>query len=69
MGSSSIAFLTGSVVVPRSPETIATGWPAMAFSRLDLPALHRPANTMRTLSPCGVPFMARPPCGIAGGIS
>ena len=41
-GSSSIAFDTGSVVVPFMSETIARDCPVMALITLDLPALRRP---------------------------
>ncbi len=41
-GKSSIAFWTGSVVVPLTSETMARLCPVSALTRLDLPALRRP---------------------------
>ena len=46
MGSSSIAFSTVSVVVPRMSETTDTCCPVTALIRLDLPALRLPKNPM-----------------------
>ena len=56
MGRSSIAFKTGSVVVPRTSETRASSWLVTAFTTLDLPALRMPKNPMWTRSPEGVSF-------------
>ena len=55
-GSSSIAFLTGSVVVPLVSETTARSWPVRALMRLDLPALRRPKMPMRVRFAEGVAF-------------
>ena len=41
-GRSSIAFLTGSVVVPGVSETTARSWPVIALTTLDFPALRHP---------------------------
>ena len=41
-----MAFLTGSVVVPRTSETTESSWPVTAFTTLDLPALRTPKNPM-----------------------
>ena len=56
MGRSSIAFRTGSVVVPRTSETRASSWLVTAFTTLDLPALRMPKNPMWTRSPEGTSF-------------
>ena len=45
-GSSSIAFCTGSVVVPLTAETTDRFCPVTAFTTLDLPALRRPKKPM-----------------------
>ena len=41
-GSSSMAFCTGSVVVPFTSETSERFCPVTAFTTLDLPAFRRP---------------------------
>ena len=45
-GSSSIVFLTGSVVVPATSETMESSCDVNLFTRLDLPALRRPKKAM-----------------------
>ena len=45
-GRSSIAFLTGSVVVPFTSETTARSCPVTAFTTLDFPALRMPKKPM-----------------------
>ena len=45
-GRSSIVFLTGSVVVPATSETIDRSCEVKRFTRLDLPALRRPKKAM-----------------------
>ena len=39
----SMAFCTGSVVVPRVSETIDVSCPVIRLTRVDLPALQRPS--------------------------
>ena len=56
-GSSSIAFCTGSVVVPLTSETTESAWPVTALTTLDLPALRRPKKPIWSRSPEGVAFM------------
>ena len=56
-GSSSIALLTGSVVVPLMSDTMASFWPVSALMRLDLPAFLRPKMPMCVRLPEGVAFM------------
>ena len=46
----SIAFRTGSVVVPGTSDTMDTAWPAIAFTSDDFPAFLLPKNAMRSLS-------------------
>jgi len=46
IGSSSIGFSTGSVVVPASGDTIETCCAVSALSKLDLPTLRRPNKPM-----------------------
>ena len=41
-GNNSIAFLTGSVVVPLTSDTTAMFCPVIAFTKLDFPALRMP---------------------------
>ena len=53
-GKISIAFETGSVVVPGTSLTIATSWPVKAFTSVDLPAFLGPKNAMRSLFAEGV---------------
>ena len=53
-GGISIAFETGSVVVPGTSLTIATSWPVKAFTSVDLPAFLGPKNAMRSLFAEGV---------------
>ena len=53
-GRSSIAFLTGSVVVPLKSETMDTGCPARALIRLDFPAFLFPKIPMWIRSAEGV---------------
>ena len=55
-GSSSIAFLTGSVVVPSTSDTTESSCPVIALTRLDLPAFLRPKNPICTRSLLGVSF-------------
>ena len=57
MGRSSIAFRTGSVVVPLVSDTTARSCPVTALTRLDLPAFLLPKNPICTLSPDGVSFI------------
>ena len=56
IGSNSIAFCTGSVVVPFTSDTTARSCPVTAFTRLDLPTLRNPKNPICTRSPEGVAF-------------
>ena len=56
IGSSSIGFSTGSVVVPAISETIETSCRVIAFSSDDLPALRRPNRPMCRRRPLGVLF-------------
>ena len=56
MGKSSIAFLTGSVVVPKTSETTERFCPVTAFTRLDFPALRIPKKPICTLSAETVSF-------------
>ena len=53
-GSSSIAFKTGSVVVPCISETIARFCPVKALIKLDFPAFLLPKMPMCIRSPDGV---------------
>ena len=53
-GRSSIAFVTGSVVVPLVSDTTARSWFVILFTRLDLPAFLLPKKPMWILSPDGV---------------
>ena len=55
-GSSSMAFVTGSVVVPLMSDTMARLWEVRALMRLDLPALRRPKMPMCVRSAEGVLF-------------
>ena len=55
-GSSSIAFLTGSVVVPSTSDTTESSCPVTAFTRLDLPAFLRPKKPICMRSLLGVSF-------------
>ena len=55
-GSSSIAFDTGSVVVPLTSETTASSCPVTALTRLDLPAFLHPKNPICTRFAEGVLF-------------
>ena len=55
-GRSSIAFDTGSVVVPKVSETRDISCPVTAFTRLDLPEFLLPKKPICTLSPEGVSF-------------
>ena len=55
-GSSSIALLTGSVVVPGVSDTMAMGWLVTAFMRLDFPALRLPKKAICSRSADGVSF-------------
>ncbi len=57
-GKNSMGFSTGSVVVPGISLTKATSWPAIALSRLDLPAFLRPSTAIRTLIPRGADSMS-----------
>ena len=50
MGRSSMAFCTGSVVVPLVSETRDKLWPVTAFTTLDFPAFRRPKKPMWTRS-------------------
>ena len=52
-GSSSMAFLTGSVVVPFTSETSDSACPVTALTRLDLPALRMPKKPMCSRSEDG----------------
>ena len=45
-GRSSIAFCTGSVVVPRTSDTTASSCPVIALTTLDFPALRQAKNPM-----------------------
>ena len=54
IGSSSIGFSTGSVVVPATSETIDTSCRVRAFSSDDLPTLRRPNRPMCRRNPLGV---------------
>ena len=56
MGSSSMDFSTGSVVVPFTSETTESSWPVTALTTLDLPAFLRPKKPMCTRSAEGVSF-------------
>ena len=49
-GSSSMVFLTGSVVVPATSETIESSCDVNLFTRLDLPALRRPKKAISVRS-------------------
>ncbi len=51
---SSMAFDTGSVVVPGRSETTEICWPVRALMRVDLPLLHRPKKAMCRRSDWGV---------------
>ena len=68
MGSSSMDFITGSVVVPFTSETTESSWLVKALTTLDLPAFLRPKKPMCTLSAEGVLFrlMCIPPCPVPG---
>ena len=55
-GRSSIAFKTGSVVVPFTSDTMARFCPVRALIRLDFPALRLPKIPMWILSADGVLF-------------
>ena len=55
-GRSSIAFETGSVVVPFVSDTTANSCPVTAFTTLDFPAFLLPKNPICILSPDGVSF-------------
>ncbi len=55
-GNSSMAFNTGSVVVPGTSATTASFCPVRALIRLDLPALRFPNKPIWTRSPAGVAF-------------
>ena len=57
MGSSSMALLTGSVVVPGVSDTTAAACPVRTFSRLDFPALRRPNRPICSRSPLGTSFI------------
>jgi hypothetical protein len=54
MGRISIAFATGSVVVPGTDETIAAGWFVNALIKLDFPAFRRPKMPICRREPAGV---------------
>ena len=56
IGSSSIVFRTGSVVVPFISETSARFCPVTAFTRLDFPALRNPKKPICTRSAAGLSF-------------
>ena len=56
-GSSSMALLTGSVVVPFTSDTTARSCPVTALTTLDLPAFRRPKKPMWVRSPEGVLFI------------
>ena len=68
IGSSSIDFITGSVVVPFTLDTTESSWFVTALTTLDLPAFLRPKKPMCTLSAEGVSFklMCIPPCPMSG---
>jgi len=55
-GSSSMALNTGSVVVPRTSDTIARFCPVSALIRLDFPALRLPKIPICVRSEEGVLF-------------
>ena len=55
-GRSSIAFETGSVVVPFVSDTTANSCPVTAFTTLDFPAFLLPKKPICILSPDGVSF-------------
>ena len=55
-GRISIAFATGSVVVPGTSETMAACWPVNALIKLDFPALRRPKMLICSRDPAGVSF-------------
>ena len=55
-GNISIAFLTGSVVVPATLDTTAKSCPVIALIRVDLPALRLPNIPMWVRSEEGVAF-------------
>ena len=46
MGSNSIVFSTGSVVVPACGDVMATSWPATRLRNVDFPTLVRPKRPM-----------------------
>ena len=56
-GSSSMDLYTGSVVVPRTSDTMAMFCPVTAFTRLDFPAFLNPKNAMCMRSEDGVSFI------------
>ena len=56
-GRISIAFETGSVVVPGRSLTMARSCPVSAFTSVDLPAFLSPKNAMCVRSPLGVSFI------------
>ena len=56
-GRISIAFETGSVVVPGFALTIASSWPVNALKSVDFPALRKPKNAICVRSPFGVSFI------------
>ena len=55
----SIAFTTGSVVVPTLSDTMATSCPVRAFTSDDLPLLHRPKMAILVRSEWGVEFIVK----------
>ena len=55
-GRISIAFETGSVVVPATSLTIATSCPVSRLTSVDFPAFLNPKNAICTRSPLGVSF-------------
>lgn len=59
-GRISIAFVTGSVVVPGTSETMATFCPMRALIRDDFPEFRRPNMEICSLSPDGVWFRLMP---------
>ena len=70
-GSSSMAFSTGTVVVPLTSDTMARLCPVRALMMLDFPALRLPKMPMCTRSEEGVLFrliVHIPPLGLDGSI-
>ena len=65
MGRSSMAFMTGSVVVPSVSDTTARSCPVTALTTLDFPAFRRPKKPIWIRSPDGVslsPIVILPFC-------